>query len=497
MINFQIRRFLTLLIFSFIVIYSNAQSLAGNSKKKSDSVYASTYYFYSDADFNLALKSRKLTAYYSIVTIKDSLSDITRKRCGVLFKNTIIIPFEYDSIAHTIDREFICRKQQATRRTHTSVYTIIDAMKGSLLDIKASSITYITNHTYSITANHRQYFLNTTTRKQSVAFDKYSVFDSSFLMINSVEEYRLYDDSVNLFIPDVFKSLVKQDTIYQTLLYPTWNIYQNSGTLLFSKLNADSIEIDSAYQTWRLYRNDKLFYRRNVYSYVNTTSSYLAVDNKVAVNDTAIYRKLKEALLLDTIYFTSDGLFLYKKNKQYGYCDSVGNIKIAHQYDTLSTWSDGMALIRFKGKWGYINKREKMCVQPYYIIAYPFYEGSAAVYDGKRWSFVNKEGKPVNSLDFDSIQQTVAGRWYVYSKGKMGLCETNGKELLPPTFDAIYDSGSNLIVYKAENRYGLILKDRTVVCKPIYDDFVIDRKNNCYILKNLPENPLTIPIKRN
>lgn len=498
MIKLWIRCLLILISFSFFVIYSNAQVASGNNKKRDDSICAVRYYFFSDAIFNQTLKSKKLSSScYSIIVIQDSVSTFQRKRSGVILKDKLIIPFEYDSILYVTGNEFICRKQTVSRRSHAYNYVIIDTKEGMLIDAGASNIHPVAKHIYSITANHKQYFFNSITGARSQSFDSYVVFDSTYLLVRNSEEYLLYDDSSKLFIRNSFKEIVKNDSLYTLSFYSKWDIYQHTGTILFNKLNADSVYIDSISQTWKIYRNKSIFFRKNCIPPSTSYALYNVLDNRSPIQDTGVYNNLKRKLQPDTILFTSDGLFLYKKNKQYGYCDSIGNIKITHQYDTLTPWNDDMALIRFKRKWGYINKRERLCVQPYYIIAFPFYEGSAAVYDSKRWSFINKEGKPVNSLNFDSIQQTPSGRWYVFSKGKTGLCDTNGKELLPPSFDDIYDLGSDLIVYKSANMYGLILKDRTIISKPVYDYFIADKLNNCYILRYPQEAPIVTPDKRN
>jgi hypothetical protein len=155
-----------------------------------------------------------------------------------------------------------------------------------------------------------------------------------------------------------------------------------------------------------------------------------------------------------------------------------------------------MAAIRMKNKWGYVTKREQMTVQPYYTKALPFANGAAAVNDGKKWMFINKEGKNINSVNYDSIKQTVSGKWYVYNKGLTGLCDIDGREIIPSMYTYLLDTHADVLVYKTEGLYGLIAKDRTIICKPIYDQFIYDSINNCLLLKHIIQTPLLFVIPK-
>lgn len=493
----------TLFVLFISFVHSRAQTVTAtdtipdSTKSLSTIVPIHIVHFSSEQLYTSAIQKKSLTFNKVIVVITDTLAGIPIKKTGVVYKSRVVIPFYYDSILYTIENEFICRKCSAI--PGQCRYIVIDALEGILTDPNASEITYIGSHVYDIKANHSHYFYNSISGKKSPEFASYIHYDSLFLLTNTSDEHLLFDTHANPFITSPFKELVKADTtLFNAVLYPVWDIYQNTGTKFYSGLNCDSILADSTSEkTWKLYRNGNTYYRRHITSsYSSNHITYTGQDNRIAVNDTAVYNRIKRRIKPDTIYFSSDRLFLYKKNKQYGYSDSAGNVKITHQYDTLTAWHDGMTAMRYKGKWGYLNKREKLTVQPYYSVAFPFYKDAALVSDGKRWSFINKEGKAVNSLNFDSLTQTPSGRWYVYSKGKMGLCDTNGKELLPPSFELLFDSGSDLIVYKSEHLYGLILKERTIVCKPIYDYFLFDETNDCYLLKHILETPLMFSINR-
>src|SRR6187431_1160930 len=78
----------------------------------------------SDSVFKRALKEKKFTAVYSIVSIVDTLAGVPRKRSGVVQANKIVVPFDYDTIRYTTRDEFICRKHIVNRRSYESIYYI-------------------------------------------------------------------------------------------------------------------------------------------------------------------------------------------------------------------------------------------------------------------------------------------------------------------------------------------------------------------------------------
>ncbi|WP_018343531.1 WG repeat-containing protein [Cytophaga aurantiaca] len=451
------------------------------------------FHFTSDSLFKCALKEKKLTAYYSIVSIVDTVAGIPKKRSGVLQANKIIVPFEYDTIRYTTRDEFICRKHIVNRRTYACNYFIYQASSKTSIDFKASAIDYIGNNVYVVRTGQSHVFFNSQTGHTTPAFDTYSYYDSLFIITSRASEQMLFDRSANDFIVSPFKRLIQSnDSTYNAVLYNEWDIYKNTGEKIISRLRCDSIKPSSEFSRWNLFRNDSAYYRWNFTPKDTSRKPVLATENySTQLNITRLkYDTLKTFLHFDSAYYQSDNLLMYKKAGAYGYCDTVGNVKISHQYDTITAWHDGMAAIRFKKKWGYVTKREQLTVQPYYIIAMPFVNGAAAVYDGKRWMFTSKEGKNLNSITFDSIQQTSSGKWYVYNKGLVGLCDNNGKELIPPMYEFLLDANSDVYVFQKEFLYGLIAKDRTILCQPTYDQFIYDKENDCYLLKYISQSGL-------
>jgi len=501
--RFIVTFFLYLAILFTLKAQQDTSSKANTTKPSPSRIIQAKFayiHFTSNSLFERALKEKKLTASYSIVSIVDTVAGVPRKKSGVVQANKIILPFDYDTICYTTRDEFICAKHIVNRRSYTYNYYIFQSTNKTSVDFKATSIKYIENNLYLIHTGKSQLLFNSKTNHTTHTFDTYQYYDSIFLLTSTASEFILLDRSANNFITNPFKQIIKSnDSTYNAVLYNEWDIYSNTGERIITRLRCDSIKPSSHYSRWDLFRNDSSYYRWNlalkdtVQKLVTYSKNYSTILNITKLK----YDTIKTMLHFDTVYYQSDNLLMYKKAGGYGYCDTIGNVKITHQYDTITAWHDGMAAMRFKKKWGYVNKREQLTVQPYYTIALPFVNGAAAVFDGKRWMFTSKEGKNLNSITFDSIKQTHSGKWYVYNKGLVGLCDTNGKELIPPAYEFLLDGNSDVYVFKKEFLYGLIAKDRTILCKPTYDQFIYDKENNCYLLKHISETPLLFVLYKN
>lgn len=450
-------------------------------------------HFNSDLLFNRALKSKLLPSNYCVISILDTLAGIPRKRTGLVHANKIIIPFDYDSIQHTFQDEFICRTSFFARKKYTPLYFIYQTTSAYRTQFKASRIDYLENHLYIVQSGYSKYLYNSITKQSSPTFDHLEKIDTLFYQLTTADASILLGRSANSFIASPYKELLhSNDSVYNAVLYNEWDIYKNTGEKTVSSLYCDSIKPSKRFSRWNLFRNGNSYYRWDLTLKDSTQKLHSATKNyHTDLNiSTFSYDTLKRMLGFDSVYYQSDNWLMYKKAGAYGYCDTIGNVKISHQYDTITAWHDNMAAIRFKNKWGYINKREEMTVQPYYKIALPFYNSAAAVFDGKRWMFVSKDGRNINSITFDSIKQTSSGRWYIFNKGLYGLCETNGRELIPPIYEYVLDGNSDVFVYRKDSLYGLIEKDRTIRCKPIYDQFIYDSANASYLLKHISQSSL-------
>ncbi|WP_299248584.1 WG repeat-containing protein [uncultured Cytophaga sp.] len=472
---------------------STTVSATKNPIAANTSPTVSYLHFNSDSVFNRVLQNKLFTRTYSVVSILDTLAGVPRKRTGLVQANKLILPFESDSIQHTFKDEFICRTSFFARKKYTVLYSIYQSTSAYRTQFKANHIDYLENNLYIVQSATSKYIYNSSTKQSSPTFDHIQKIDTLFYQLTTADESILLDRAAKPFISSPYKELFhSNDSVYNAVLFNEWDIYKNTGEKILSNLRCDSIKPSKRFSRWNLFRNGNSYYRWDLTIEDTTQKIHSATKNfSTQFNISKFsYDTIKLTLKFDSAYYQSDNWLMYKKAGAYGYCDTIGNVKISHQYDTITAWHNNMAAIRFKNKWGYINKREEMTVQPYYKIALPFYNGAAAVFDGKRWMFISKDGKNINSITFDSIQQTSSGRWYIFNKGLYGLCETNGRELIPPIYEYLLDGNSDLFVFRKDSLYGLIEKDRTIRCKPTYDQFIYDTANACYLLKHISQSSL-------
>ena len=151
------KRFIvTFFLYLAILFTSKAQqdsSSKANAIKPSPSRIALEKFVYihftSNYLFERALREKKLTALYSIVSIVDTVAGVPRKKSGVVQANKIILPFDYDTICYTTRDEFICGKHIVNRRSYTYNYYIFQSI--NILGTTFTSF-ILANHSYCLTA---------------------------------------------------------------------------------------------------------------------------------------------------------------------------------------------------------------------------------------------------------------------------------------------------------------------------------------------------------
>lgn len=117
--------------------------------------------------------------------------------------------------------------------------------------------------------------------------------------------------------------------------------------------NYNSIVFDGQY-------NKKL---EGIVSDINTDKGYL----KIRINDEYKYYNFKFEEKKNTELFTSNDIFLSKKNGKYGYVDKNGNVIVDYIYDDATEENEyGFASVKKDGLWGSIDEKGKVVIEPKY-----------------------------------------------------------------------------------------------------------------------------------
>lgn len=134
--------------------------------------------------------------------------------------------------------------------------------------------------------------------------------------------------------------------------------------------------------------------------------------------------------------YISGGMRLYRNNKKlWGFADKDFKTVIPCRFDMAEPFYSGFALIYKGDRMGLVDKGGKTLIEPMYdsIIPMPE-EGYAILQKGSRMQLLSTSTfKPV-SREYDVIGRGTSVMT-VMDKGKVGLIDKNGRELIAPQFE--------------------------------------------------------------
>ena len=141
----------------------------------------------------------------------------------------------------------------------------------------------------------------------------------------------------------------------------------------------------------------------------------------------------------EQLFQLREGFIGARINRQQGFVDTNGKLRIANRYDSVTFFSDGMAAVAIRGKWGYVDKIERLRVQPMYDRAEPFNSGNAIVQLGKHQGVIDKKGQVLLPLEYDKISRLSNGRFLLKQGNLIGLADAQGNKIISPKYDAVQD----------------------------------------------------------
>ena len=153
-----------------------------------------------------------------------------------------------------------------------------------------------------------------------------------------------------------------------------------------------------------------------------------------------INKKGKEVIGLryDSAESFQDGLAVVSKKGKYGCIDKNGKEIIKLKYDQISEFSEGMAVVKLKEDYGYINRKGQEVIKPEYAMAGRFNGGLAMVssHNKNGSECIDKNGKVVFKANYEQINDYFdEGYAVVYKKGKAGMIDKKGSELIKPKYN--------------------------------------------------------------
>lgn len=289
-----------------------------------------------------------------------------------------------------------------------------------------------------------------------------------YILVESQEfTYGIADLSGNIIEKPQYKSVetihkdVHLDSFYQ------WDMYTFKGQLAGS-FYADSVGQEN--QHLLLYRNGHLFKQKMPYTATFATDPLYANSQSVPDTRCVLADSLADSLsVLYTIVLPcQDGLIAVEQNDLYGFIDTSGKIRISIQYEDIRQFSEGLAPVRILGKWGYIDIGEDLVIQPFFDDAWSFSNASAKVRNDGKFNFVDRKGTLRNAYGFDSVEENEFGNWYLRLKGKTGLANRQGTEIIIPRYQDLKDWGNGFVRIFRHGAYGVIDYDQNIIVPDRY-----------------------------
>lgn len=180
----------------------------------------------------------------------------------------------------------------------------------------------------------------------------------------------------------------------------------------------------------------------------------------------------------DRIKYLNDQVMLFKQGEQWGLLDrEAKETLIDGAYDDLARHDDHLIQARRGEFVGLLDLqgREVLpivyehvgeCHNDLFFVIIP---KENSLY-GLRWRCVDAQGHEKTPMGYDSAEPSLnAGVFRVTRDGKVGLCDLEGKELLAPTFDDIYDFHNGAAVVCQNGRMGAIDASGHVIVPFVYD----------------------------
>ncbi len=146
----------------------------------------------------------------------------------------------------------------------------------------------------------------------------------------------------------------------------------------------------------------------------------------------------------------SDGLAMVQQNSKFGFIDHNNAVVVPIRYDKI--WYPEQGMIRFKkdGKFGFIGLKSKKEVFKGFASATDFQDDFAVVNDGNNFLLIDKVGKK-RKLAYSYVDTGGDGKWIYSADDRFGFLNNDGSVLCLPQYD--------LLMRYREGRAGFAVND--------------------------------------
>ncbi len=197
----------------------------------------------------------------------------------------------------------------------------------------------------------------------------------------------------------------------------------------------------------------------------------------------------------DRLFDMHEDFLAVEIDRQQGFVDTEGRLRISNRYDSVEYFSDGFAAVQLLGRWGYVDKIERLRVQPLYDHAGPFEDGMGIIVKNGLKGLINKKGEEVIRPEYEDITALKSGRYLIVKNGRQGITDKNANSLVTAKYDTIQDLKNGYFLATRNGKKGLINYQGVSTIPLIYDILVWDEINNVFLCSEKGETIERIVVK--
>lgn len=164
--------------------------------------------------------------------------------------------------------------------------------------------------------------------------------------------------------------------------------------------------------------------------------------------------------------------FLYSKNANWGYMDTLGQIIIQPQFQYAKDFTNNVAVVQNNDDWGLIGLNGKLILDcQYNDVSYLDNSENQMIrvlVKKERVGLIDSLGNVIVPAIYEEIGNVIDNRIAVKRGTKWGFCDLKGQEIIPCQYDKVQDFSEGLAAFKKDRRWGFLDKNGTVVLKNIY-----------------------------
>ena len=188
----------------------------------------------------------------------------------------------------------------------------------------------------------------------------------------------------------------------------------------------------------------------------------------------------------DEAYPPFDGLCLVKRGNLYGYCDTMGRLRLPLQYLAASSFKDGLAVVAididsFFNAYGFIDTTGQMVIPATYQYCYPFYEGFAVVKNYDRYGLIDLQNRERLTFKYDMVSAVYKGTFFAgYDEGGVQLFDTTFHPI-SATYQTVIGRSPNRSLVVKDGKAGFIDDSGREVIPCQYDECGLFREGRAMV----------------